>query len=384
MKGVKRILALILVAGGAATVAGCSGGPAYSSTSTMANWNVATSATVEKNSVEFWRSHKEVATYDVTFKEGANATYSVEYYTADEKTGLTTSFYIDKTDYDWSSDNLPEGVKITDGENPAPKDVVYVYETKLNLNGKYVLKANKDEFLEFGDEVVTVCKYRLAGDNLKPVYSKQVIKNYAPKELNAYNKDGLAVKTDAVFETFYNRDCNKAVIKKTDNLDSKETGEIEIGLDGLVFDNSQLRAALRSFSLDGTKSFTVCSPQDGAAYQTMAACSSVAELSTEYDGQIISALEGVKDEKGNKVEDYIFFDGKDDDPETEDKQIRYLNVSLGINQDMRGSTPIFSYAAVENADANATRGVLLKMSTPLSYGLGNLTYTLKALTLNSH
>ena len=58
MKHIKKILATILVAGGVVSVAGCSSGTVYSSTSTSASWNVVTSATVEKNYTEFWRSHK--------------------------------------------------------------------------------------------------------------------------------------------------------------------------------------------------------------------------------------------------------------------------------------------------------------------------------------
>ncbi len=379
MKGIRKILAIVLAAGGAFTVAGCAGGPVYSSTSTSANWNVSTSATVEKNSVEFWRSHKEIADYSITFGEGGNSTYSVEYYTADNAK-YTTAFYMDKADYDWSDSTLPEGIKIAAGETAAPKDPVYVFETELNLRGRYVFKAT-NETVEFDNVITTVCKYRLAGENLKPVYSRQIVKSTSPVALNVSSKDGMCVDTNAEHVTYYNRDCNKAVIKTTDNLDSKESGEKTVELEGLVFDNSQLVAALRAFSLNGTKSFTVCSPQNGNAQQTAINCATAAELTAENDKQVLDALSSVKDENGNKVEDYIFFDGTDGDPETADKQIRYHNVSLGIVADMSGASPVYSYAAVENSALNTTRSVLLKRTTPLSFGLGTLTYTLKSLTI---
>ncbi|MGN0824190.1 MAG: hypothetical protein ACI4MB_03890 [Candidatus Coproplasma sp.] len=383
MKCAKKILATILLAGGVISVAGCSGGTVYSSTSTSANWNVATSATVEKNSIEFWRGHKEVATYTISQTAGGNSSYSVEYDTEGSGTKYVTSFYMDKNDYDWGASNLPDGVKMTSTETAAPQDPVYVFETTRAIKGKYVLASTKEE-VEFNDSITTVCKYRLAGENLKPVYSKQEIKSTPANTLTAVSKDSMCVTIDATYETFYNRDCNKAVVKTTDNKDNANSGEKTVTLEGLVFDNSQLAFALRAFSLNGTKSFNVCSPQNGNVQGATATCQTAAELNSDTDAQVIYALNNVKDGNGEKVEDYIFFDGTASSPETNAKQIRFHNVGIGITADMRGSNYVYSYAAVENADANTTRSVLLKMTTPLSFGLGTLSYTLKDLSLISH
>lgn len=381
MKVAKKILATIILAGSVITVSGCSSGTVYSSSSTSANWNVATSAIVEKNSVDFWRSHKEVATYSVGFTEGNNSSYSVEYDLVDADTKYTTSFYMDKNDYDWGASTLPEGVKIDSSETAAPKDMVYVFETTLTLKGKYVLNSTKEEFA-FTDSVVNVCKYRLAGESLKPVYSIQKVKSTSPSALTAANKDSMYVEVNAVYETFYNRDCNKAVVKTTDNKNAEKSGEKTISLSGLTFDNSQLAFALRSFSLSGTKSFNVCSAQNGNSQAVTAICTTAAELNSESDKQVVDALTTVTDGNGNDVDDYIFFDGTSSDEEP-DKQIRYHNVGLIVAADMRGAIPVYSYAAVENADMNTTRSVLLMMKTPLSFGLGILSYTIKSLSLVS-
>ncbi|MGN0806217.1 MAG: hypothetical protein ACI4MC_04190, partial [Candidatus Coproplasma sp.] len=326
-------MAAILIAGGVASVAGCSTGTIYSSSSTSANWNVSTSSTVEKNSIEFWRTHKEVATYSIGFTEGGNGSYKVEYDTADAGTNYTASFYMDKVDYDWGAETLPDGVKITSSDTAVPKDPVYVFETTLTIKGRYVLNST-NEYVEFEDTVVNVCKLRLAGENLKPVYSKQVVKSTSPNALTAVNKDMMCVTTDAIFETFYNRDCNKAIVKTTDNLNSENSGEKTVALEGLVFDNSQLAFALRAFSLSGSKSFTVLSPQNGNLQACTATCATAAELSDENDIQVINALTNVNDGNGNKVDDYIFFDGTSSDPDTAAKQIRFCNVALGITADI--------------------------------------------------
>lgn len=362
-----------MAAGGAIAVAGCSGSTTNTSTATMANWNVATSAAVEKNYVAYWRTHKENAVYEISFKEGGNSSYSVSYDTAAAM--YATCFYMDKEDYDWSADSLPEGIKITGENATATADCVYVYETELSIKGYYRLGSDSSATVEFEDSIKTTCKYRLAGESLKPVYSKHTIKSTAPATLTPATVTGMSVSTDAVYETYYNRDCTSAVIRTTDNSNGGNSGEKSVSLDGLTFDNFQLEAALRAFTLSGTKTFSVCVPQDGNARSCTATCADSAELSSETDGAIISALENVKDNNGYPVDDYIFFDGDDV------KRIRYNAVSLAVNADMSGSSPVYWYAALENPDANATRCVLLKKSVPLSFGLGTLTYSLKELRL---
>ncbi|MGN0808011.1 MAG: hypothetical protein ACI4MN_06175 [Candidatus Coproplasma sp.] len=384
MKNVKRILATVLIAGSVLTVAGCSSGTTYTSNATSARWNVSTSAASEKNNIEFWRTHKEVASYSVDFTTGSNGSYKVEYYTADASTNYTTSFYMDKEDYDWSSASLPDSVKITPKDNEvATKDPVYVYETTLTLTGRYVLASDTSQTVEFTDSVTTICKFRLAGENLKPVYSKQVIKNTAPASLAATNKDSMCVTTDAVYETYYNRACSKAVVSVDDKTEADKDSTKTVTLEGLTFDNSQLALAFRAFDLSGNKTFNVCSPQNGSSQGVTATCSSAAELNATDNASIIEALENVTDENGDPVDDYIFFDGTPSDPEKPEKQIRFHNVSLGISADMKGSTAVYSYAAVENTDLNTTRAVLLKMNTPISFYMGTLSYTLSGLSLVS-
>ncbi len=377
MKAVKRFLAVILAAGGAVaafSAAGCSNGTAYSSTATMANWNVATSPTVEKNYVDFWRTHKEVANYEISLKEDGNVTYSVSY---SVDSSYTTEFYMDKEDYDWAASSIPEDFKITE---ETPKDPVYVYETTLTLSGNYQFKST-NESVPFEDKIITVCKYRLAGEDLKPVYSLHTADSTAPAELNAASKDSMCVKVNTVHETYYNRDCTRAIIKTIDNNDSENSGEKSVELKGLTFENFQLEAALRGFGLSGNKSFSVCSPENGNTQESIAACLSPVELNKESDGKIITALTSVKDGDGKIINDYIFFDGVSSDKETPAKQIRYNAVSIGITADMSGSTPVYWYAALENADANATRCVLLKKNMPLPFALGTQIFSLKELKL---
>ncbi|MDE7083947.1 MAG: hypothetical protein K2O81_01730 [Clostridia bacterium] len=103
-----------------------------------------------------------------------------------------------------------------------------------------------------------------------------------------------------------------------------------------------------------------------------------AELNATSDSQIINAL-------NNAPHSYIFFDGRPSDGSSEEtpKNFRYSAVSLSVNAPLQGNSPTMWYSTVENNDVNSTRCVLLKMNTPMSFGAGTLTYTLKTLGLET-
>ena len=383
MKAITKIIAAAVAAVSVISVAGCSGSTPSAKTATNASWNVRTSTSVEKNFTERWLNNKEVAEYEVSFSKGINSTYSVNYLE-----GGTYKTEFGMTYYDWNSqENLPEGYA------PAQngKELVYFYNTQLKVTGEYVFTGNGDK-KEFTDSVTSVCYYRLAGDNLQPIYSRQIIKNTAPNSLNATNIDNACVEVDGVYETFYNFDCTKATIVHTDNLKNlngaagEETREVSVNdKEGhSVFDNSQLRAAVRAFNLSGgaTHTFNVLVPQNGGIQPCTATCTAPVMLDKNNDEhkKIIGAL----DECGKNHPDYIFFDDTSGEGE-EERNYRFNAVAMGISatSPMTGASPTLWYSTVENSEVNYSKCVLLRMTTPLSFGLGTLTYTLKSLDLTA-
>lgn len=375
MKAITKIIAVAIAALGVATVAGCSGAAPSAKTATNANWNARTSASVEKNFTERWLNNREVAEYSISFTEGYNGTYTLNY--GDDGV-FKTEFGM--TYYDWSAQkDLP------DGYAPAgtTKELVYFYITEMSISGEFKVGENVKAFK---DSVSTVCYYRLAGDNLQPVYSQQVIKNTAPNTLNAPILEAAYIEIDGVYTTYYKADCTKAtVVHKNNRLTSDDTTTIETGLTSSegysVFDNSQLRAAVRAFNISSsaTHTFNVLVPQNGAMQSVHATCTAPVALNKEDEGQmqIIKAL----DECSANHPDYLFFDKSAGE---EEKAYRFNAVSMGINtstNNMTGASPTFWYSTVENSEINSTKCVLLRMSTPISFGLGTLNYTLKSLSL---
>lgn len=376
MKAFSKCFAVVLTAASLITLGGCAKSTPDNRVATTANWNARTSVIVEKNYLDYWQSHKEVAEYGITFKDtGANG-YSISYDT--DNAVYTTEFYMEKS-YDWQSAAIPEEYR-TKEEKSEP---VYVYTTSLAISGVYKITASGDE-KKFDDVLQSVCKFRLAGGNLQPVYSKQIIKNTAPNSLGTQYIDVAYVQTDSVFETYYNEDCTEALVRQTDNLAAvkeRETKKIKLkDKSGLsVFDNSQLRAAVRAFTMTGgaSRKFKVVAPQNGAAQACTATITAPVELNRNDEEQkaIINALDNCA------PDDYIFFDGTPSSSDETAKTYRYNAVALSIDADMKGSNPTCWYSTVENNDVNGTRSVLLRMTTPVSFGLGTLTYSLKALNV---
>ena len=389
MKTLTKIIAVAIAAIGVAGVAGCSNSSPSAKTITNANWNVRTSTSVEKSFSERWLTNKEVAEYSIRLTPGSNITYKVSYYDGGH---YKTEFFM--TYFDWSSvEGMPEGY--APAENT--KELVYAYTTELAISGKYTFNATNED-KHFDDSVKSVCYYRLAGDNLQPVYSYQEIKNTAPNEINASTAESMIIKTDDVYTTYYNYNCTKATVVHENNLKQDNSTTVkEVGLTSKagysLFDNSQLRAAVRAFNISSSAShvFNVLVPQNGAV-QTCYASSGGAPLeltSTLLDeSETASETNEVEKEKQQIIDaldgcgDYIVIDKGTGENAL---NYRYSSVTMGLSTDttMVGSAPTLWYSSVENSEINYCRSVLLRISTPLSCGLGTLNYTLKSLSLQT-
>lgn len=388
MKIYSKIIAVAVAAASLATLAGCNKKQPNNRVATTANWNTRISATVEKDSFDYWKSHKEVATYSTDFTEGANGTYKMAYDTAAATCG--TAFYM--TEYNWQSANIPEDFRTQEEK----KEPVYVYEYSLKINGSCSAKQSPDVAVQLSDELTSVCYYRTCGDNLQPVYSKQIVKNTAPKLLNTNSAELALVTTDATFECFYDYTCTKAKTVKVDNTETDESKkrtesvvEFNNKKNYSVFDNSQLRGALRALTMTSgaTRNFNVVSPQDNAVTMCKAAISGAVELKkdlTEEGNTLLNQQVQITNALNEcKSSGYIFFDGtpSGDDPDALALNYRYNQVTLSIDQELTGPTTTLWYSTVENADMNGTRSVLLREARNLSFGLGMLTYSLKTLSI---
>ena len=381
MKAITKILAVTVAAVGAAALAGCSKSSSSSTTATFANWNVRTATSVEGNFTERWLNNSEIAEYSVSLEKGYNGVYGIDY---NEGASYQTAFGMVLGSV---LPGMPEGYK----NDIAADEPIYYYSTALSVSGSFYTKSGetKNVYKEFNDSVTSVCYFRLAGDNLKPLYSQQQMKTTAPNSLSASPLSSTYIELNCAYTTYYNADCTEATIMEKNLADdsAKETKK-KVGLGSKagysVFDNSQLRAAVRAFNIKGGAShtFNVLVPQNGGMQTCHANCSSPTALDAEKEdqAQIIGALDAC----AQANPDYIFFDKGEGESA---RAYRYNSVTMGINPStdkMTGTSPSFWYSTVENSEINSTKCVLLRMSTPLAFGLGTVNYTLKNLRLISN
>jgi hypothetical protein len=363
MKKFTKLLAIALAAGSAFALSAC--GESKNNIGSSAYWNALTNSVNDLTSDSTWLTNSEVATYAISFKEGGNANYKVEYNLDDTSSAYyKTEFYA--TQYVWNSDS-------TDGYKTDKTEYVYVYKTTLKLSGKYTYLAT-GESKEFSDSVETISYFRSATNSLEPVYSKQVIKTTAPAQLIPTSIDTCYTVIDSSYETFYNVDCTKATINSYDAT-TGESNSVELNdINGtnMLYDANSLGLALRSFTFSSGTSYTfdtVVAPNGNVATY-LAQCNSTGTLNAEdeVESGIITAL------NESSPSDYIFV-GADNDGNV---NYNYNQVTLSIVADLSGSSYSYWYADV-SGDLNATRATMLKVSTPIYYNLGTLTYSLSSL-----
>ena len=359
MKSFVKITMAVLAVGMAATLAGCDGcmgcsTSANNNTLTNSNWYTGTSYKgIQRSFIVGENSEytKEVIEYGLNFEKGSNSSYSVDY----KDGSLTTEFYA--TYYDWSTSHYPED----------SKELVYYYKNEMTLSVQYKKGDNSSEW--FADSVVNESYFRAAGKELKPIYSKQVVKSTTPNNYQAGSVDGAYKKVEAVYENFYNKTCTEVTSYKTE--DGKTTEAVYGNLhktEYTLFDNSSLYIAVRSMKLS-----------DGLS-QTISLFGAASGGVANYN--IAGNKDGIPEEQLNAISAELQ-ENKLFTPTEEKKTIPTVGVNINYaGGELTGTTQKVWYAAIENYDNNTARATMLKLEIPLSYNLGTLSFTLKDIKSN--
>lgn len=379
MKKLQSFAVAALAVGMAATLAGCGGCAGCSSnsknlTSTVSNWFTDGYSGIQQSFIAVgpdgnetgYAGYKEIINYDVAFDEGkGNRTYSVDYTNG----SFRTEFYA--VYYNWNDEKIPEAYRVD------AKEVVYYYKTELNISVQYKMTASGEQSEIYRDSIVNEAYFRAAGKNLQPVYSSQRLISRSPANLQAGSL-GSAIKTVNVgYENFYSFDCREVLSTTTDyseNAEGSQSNKTYKKLNKVknsLFDNSSLYIAVRSMGLTTEYNQTVSVfSAAGGGVSNYTVKGSGAALGAEERKSVSAAMEAkglyvpvTTDAEGNTVEDAGI--------PTIAADISFAGGTLA------GTTQRVWYAAVTNADRNQSRSTMVKLSIPLSYGLGTLNFTLK-------
>lgn len=377
MKRLIKIASTVLMAGAAASLAGCAGcsgcagcnGETKNTTLTNSNWYTGTSYKGIQPSFivdsENPDNQKEILVYDVNHAgDSDNSSYSAEY----REGSFTTEFYA--VNYDWKTNaQFPANPDDTDSV-----ETLYYYRTELSIEVRFTMKTGANDSSEwFKDSVINESYFRAAGKNLQPVYSNQIIKSTSPSGYQASSLKNAYVSVDTAYENFYNRECTKVVsiTKAAGKDESKKEFDNLHKVKNSFFDNAYLYTAVRSMKLSPnfSQNINLFSAAAGGI-STYKISGSSSPLGNEDRKKATEAL--------IKAELYTPVTQDSDGNTVEDAGIN--SVAMNINYaggELSGTTQTVWYAALENADNNTARCTMLKISTPLSYNLGTLNYTLK-------
>lgn len=302
--------------------------------------------------------YKEIITYGVEFKKPSvgNDTYSVKY----ENGIYTTEFYAKKFNDDAL---IHEDHKSSyEGKNI----ISYYYHTEFSANVTY--KCGSDESDSLESKITTECYFLSVEDELRPLYSKQVIKSPAPATLQAKKLSDCYTLCDEVYETFYSYNGKSAISQITNNINNKNSTKSRGvgGTSNSLFDVTSLDIVLRALigsgfdqtielytPLNGIDSFTLSSPSTSLGAKK---------------GEIATALQNkglyIPDENEANIGDGL----------------NTTAVSVKTNRQLQGVSQTYWFAKVENKRNNVGRATLLKISVPIVFNLGTLEYTLQNVT----
>ncbi|MDE6001718.1 MAG: hypothetical protein K2G96_05325 [Clostridia bacterium] len=361
MKRFFKIATAALAIGMAATLAGCGGFTSCSSCSscnsnaknttlTNSNWFPGTSYKGIQPSFIDNENAKEILNYTVTYNgDGANNTsYSVDYTDGSYK----TTFYATKINRTTLS--FPEGYTAPDNKD----ETVYCFETDFKISVKYKLKSGTEsDWLD--DSITTKCYFRAAGNNLQPVYSERSCVTHVPVNASAGSLESAYKEFSVSYINYYTYDC-AYVTTVTQENGEEQTDVRRLKTNNSLFDNEELYIAVRSMkNSSGSQTVSVYIPADGGL----------------VDRSINASSAGLGDEDRKNVTAVLTENGLYKPSGEDDAGVTTVAADIA-RTDGRGVTQTVWYAAITDADNNVSRSTMLKMTMPLSYGLGTLNFVL--------
>lgn len=336
----------------------------------------------------------EVITYDVTF-DGTNApnpTYTVNYEKGTYKTTFKSQILGEE-----------EIKKITldehRGHYNSVKMQLYYYRTELNIPSvTYTLKSDNTKTVTLrGDSIITENYFLSVADYLSPVYSKQTVKSATPRNYQIGNIDSAYVLINREYESFYlNKNNSPAeVVTKTTvkneegfadygyaDFEGTESGNAKTSVSAplnientpyTLFDISSLNIVTRACKLtsgaDLSQAINLYVPWSKSGVNDFGVAGSAAPLVLDKNAEQNTAK---LNELTSRLQTAKLYEEKTD---AEGKPLGLQTVAVNVGT-KAGVTQTYWYTAVSGTHNNVGHATMLKLSTPLTFGLGTLNYTL--------
>ncbi|MDE6356279.1 MAG: hypothetical protein K2L67_03450 [Clostridia bacterium] len=405
MKKIKLLTALTLAAGCALACTGC-GGSSKNIASLDSNWYSGVNFTHfqptftegNKDAAGNAAYSAEVIEYAVAFdgSTAANPTYTVEYPQGGTYTTTFTSKILGEDEIE----------KITLDEHRGYYNSktmqVYYYKTELTIpEVKFTLKSDNTKTATLqGDSIVTENYFLSVADYLSPVYSKQTVKSATPRNYQISDINAAYVLINREYESFYLNKNNspvevvtKTTVKNeqgfadygyadfegTENGNAKTSTANALNIENTantLFDVSALNVVARACKLTSganlSQAINLYVPWSNAGVTDFGIAGSAAPLVLDKTADDNTAK---LTELTSKLQTAGLYEEKKD---AEGKTIGLQTVAVNVGT-KAGVTQTYWFAAVTSTHDNVGHATMLKLSTPVAFGLGTLNYTLKTI-----
>ena len=319
-KKISTILALIL---GLTALSGCTNSDQKVSFGNF--WNT--------NAIDINETIHETLVYDVAFEANDNSLveYKLNYKDGKYTTTLTSEKVNDKT--------------------------IYTYTTALNITAQYTLNGVTEECQ---DVVTSTVKFYAAAYGLQPISSEKDIIASTPTAITGTKASECYVQSHHSIKVTYNEDCTQGVstvtYHPTEGEAKPQEDTFEVDQKKFSFlDNEQVLLALRAVrSSTSSAKLKVYSPFAEA----------IQKVSLSFQTEESAEFSFYKNGSEEKVKSII----------------TYRPVNFVLDEKNPGGTQTAWVAKATDASKNTNRNIILRLETPLSYGLGSLIYTLNSAT----
>lgn len=345
----------------------------------------------------------EDLTYTVTFdgSGAANPSYTVSYAEGTYKTYFTSKIL-----------NKDEIEKITfdgnRGEYNSQSMQVYYYRTELTIPSvTFTLKSDNTKTATVnGESIITESYFLSVADYLCPVYSAQRVKSATPRNYQVGNIESAYVIIDRTYENFYSykrvvNSGNKVVPEPseavtvttvnsadygyneftgTQNGESKTSVSSAVNLfdaPNTVFDIASLNTVVRACNLSAgenlSQAISLYVPWSKQGVNNFGVAGSSAPLVLDKNAEQNTAK---LNELTSKLKDANLYE-EQKDSEGNVIPLKTVAVSVGTTA---GVSQTYWFAAINSTHSNVGHATMLKMSVPVTFGLGVFNYTLSEIT----
>lgn len=277
-----------------------------------------------ENALVFEEIH-ETLVYDVTFEKGSTYGYELAYENGTYKTEL-----ISDTD--------------ENGRN------IYVYKTELSIDAVYTFQG---ESKTLTDCITTEVKFLSADNGLTPLSSQKSIISSSPIGSAPSTLEGCYRAYAYEISTVYTENGGTSTLV-ADGQSTTQSFEIDANSYSYL-DNEQLLLALRAMRASTASAQVLTYSPFTDSVQTVAVSFAVAES---------------KD----------FSLHKNGSAEKITEAFTYRPAQIRLNENNSGATQTAWIAVASDTSANKQRNVMLRLETPLAYGLGTLVYNLSSIS----